>query len=36
MADLQVKKSPTLYDAVIVGSGAGGGMSAYVLAKAGL
>jgi choline dehydrogenase-like flavoprotein len=33
---LQVKKSPKEYDAVIVGSGAGGGMAAYVLAKAGL
>src|SRR6195952_2082376 len=33
---LQVKKQPKLYDAVIVGSGAGGGMAAYVLANAGL
>ena len=36
MSDLQIKKSTTLYDAVIVGSGAGGGMAAYVLAHAGL
>ena len=32
----QIKKQPKQYDAVIVGSGAGGGMAAYVLAKAGL
>ena len=36
MGDLQIKKQPKLYDAVIVGSGAGGGMAAYVLANAGL
>ena len=36
MGELQVKKQPKKYDAVIVGSGAGGGMAAYVLAKAGL
>ena len=36
MGDLQIKKQSKKYDAVIVGSGAGGGMSAYVLAKAGL
>ena len=36
MADFQIKKNKTVYDAVIVGSGAGGGMAAYVLAKAGL
>lgn len=36
MGDLQIKKQPKQYDAVIVGSGAGGGMAAYVLANAGL
>ncbi len=36
MGELQIKKQPTLYDAVIVGSGAGGGMAAYELSKAGL
>lgn len=36
MGDLQIKKEATLYDAVIVGSGAGGGMAAYMLAHAGL
>ncbi|MES1219211.1 MAG: FAD-binding protein, partial [Bacteroidota bacterium] len=36
MGELQVKKQPKKYDAVIVGSGAGGGMAAYVLANAGL
>src|SRR5687768_18459590 len=36
MGVLQVKKQPKQYDAVIVGSGAGGGMATYILAKAGL
>lgn len=36
MGDLQVKKQSKKYDAVIVGSGAGGGMAAYMLANAGL
>jgi choline dehydrogenase-like flavoprotein len=36
MGDLQVKKNAKQYDAVIVGSGAGGGMAAYVLSHAGL
>src|SRR4026208_373113 len=36
MGDLQIKKQPKTYDAVIVGSGAGGGMAAYMLANAGL
>ncbi|AEV98964.1 GMC family oxidoreductase [Niastella koreensis] len=36
MGDLQVKKNARQYDAIIVGSGAGGGMAAYVLSHAGL
>jgi choline dehydrogenase-like flavoprotein len=36
MGDFQVKVQPTVYDVVIVGSGAGGGMAAHQLAKAGL
>ncbi len=36
MGDIQVKKQSKQYDAVIVGSGAGGGMAAYMLANAGL
>lgn len=36
MGDFQVKVQPKEYDVVIVGSGAGGGMAAYELSKAGL
>ena len=36
MGDLQIKIQPKKYDAIIVGSGAGGGMATYVLANAGL
>lgn len=36
MGELQIKKQTKQYDAVIIGSGAGGGMAAYTLAKAGL
>ena len=36
MGDIQIKKSGKVYDAIVVGSGAGGGMAAYVLSHAGL
>lgn len=36
MSEMQIKKSPVVYDAIVVGSGAGGGMAGYVLAHAGL
>ena len=36
MSEFQIKKSATVYDAIVVGSGAGGGMAGYVLAHAGL
>ena len=36
MGDFQIKVQPKQYDAIIVGSGAGGGMAAYTLANAGL
>lgn len=35
MSEFQIKKSSAVYDVVIVGSGAGGGMAGYVLANAG-
>ena len=35
MKDVQIQKAPVVYDVAIVGSGAGGGMAAYQLTKAG-
>ena len=35
MTDFQLKEQPAIYDVCIVGSGAGGGMAAYMLTKAG-
>lgn len=36
MGDVQIKESSKVYDAVIVGSGAGGGMAGYILSNAGI
>jgi choline dehydrogenase-like flavoprotein len=36
MGDFQIKVQPKNYDVIIVGSGAGGGMAAYMLANSGL
>ena len=33
---MQIKQSPETFDAIIVGSGAGGGMATKVLSEAGL
>ena len=36
MPTFQIKEESTIYDAIVVGSGAGGGMAGYILANAGL
>ncbi|WP_312134718.1 GMC family oxidoreductase [Sphingobacterium sp.] len=36
MSAFQIKENPEVYDAIVVGSGAGGGMAGYILANAGL
>lgn len=36
MTSFQIKESAEAYDAIVVGSGAGGGMAGYILAHAGL
>lgn len=36
MSNYQIKENPEVYDAIVVGSGAGGGMAGYILANAGL
>ena len=36
MGDMQLKKSGEVHEVVVIGSGAGGGMTAYVLANAGV
>lgn len=36
MSKYQIQEGPEIYDAIVVGSGAGGGMAGYILAHAGL